>query len=281
MTDFRSLSIPAGRYPKPRRRIAAALATVAIAALTAAGCGTSSGSGSAGSQPADAQQAIQLAANETQKINSMALNLNVQMGSLTETGTEQIQVKPLLFQADLNMTTNGTSISMSMIGTSDAFYLKMPQLSSLTGKPWAKITVSQLSTKTGLNLTKAFQQIQNMGPANAGRLFTASKDIHKVGTATVDGVATTEYAGTYTAADAIKQLPPGLQKQMGSMLNSMGTSPISFQVWVDGNNIIRKMIENYTIAGQTAVITIDVTSVNQPVNIVLPPASDIGTMPGM
>ncbi len=285
MTDFRSVSTPVTRS-RSRRRVAVAIATAAIAALAAAGCssaaGSSGSSGSSGGQPASAIQAIQLASDQAQKINSMDMSINEHLGSSTVTGTIQAQLKPtILMQEDLSVSTSGTALSMSAIITDQVFYLKIPQLTGLTGKPWAKITVSQLSTKTGLNLAQAFQQAENLGPSTTSRLFTASKDVHKVGTATIDGVATTEYAGTYTPADAIKQLPASLSKQMSSLLNSMGTSPVSFQVWIDGGNVMRKMVENLTIAGQSAVITINVTSVNQPVNIVLPPASQVAAVPGL
>ena len=282
MTLFSLVSSPDRRRPA---RLSAALAAAVIAALaagcSASGSGGSSTSASGGGQATSALQAIKLAAADSRTINTMAMSLNEQFGTTTITGTIQLRRDPLLMRDNLAVTTNGTTIDMSAIIDTSAYYLRIPQLSGVTGKPWVKITLGQLSSKTGINLAQAFQQAQNMSPSSTTQIFTASQDIHKVGTATINGIPTTEYAGTVTAAGAISRLPVASRKQLASLLSSLGTSPVSFQVWIDGNNVVRKAVENLTVAGQHAVVTSTVTAVNQPISITIPPASQTGTIPGL
>lgn len=277
MTQFSAVSAPIVSGRSPRRRIAATLAAAAIATLTAAGCSSSAG------HTANAQQALKLAAFQATKISSLEMTLDEQIGTTTTmSGTIQMRIKPsLLAQEDFSITVAGVSTTMSAIMNDQDFYLNLPQLTSVTGKTWAKISLSNLSAKSGVNFSQAIQQAENMNPGTTTRLFATSKDVRKVGPATVNGVQTTEYDGTFTAAQAIKQLPAALQKQLGSMLSSMGTSKVSFQVWIDSDSVARKMIEHMTIGGQAVVATVNLNSFNQPVSIVLPPASQVGTIPGL
>ena len=48
-----------------------------------------------------------------------------------------------------------------------------------------------------------------------------------------------------------------------------------FAIWLDGNHLMRKSVEQESVTGHAVTTTINVTAVNQPVTVALPPASEI------
>jgi hypothetical protein len=49
---------------------------------------------------------------------------------------------------------------------------------------------------------------------------------------------------------------------------------ISFHEWIDGQHHMRQVIENETVKGHAVTTTMNVTGINQPIQLTLPPASD-------
>jgi hypothetical protein len=102
-----------------------------------------------------------------------------------------------------------------------------------------------------------------------------------VGKQTVDGVPTTEYAGSFHAAAALKALSPTYRKALAPALKLLGNTPISFHIWIDGQHYTRKATEVETVNGETIITTVVVKAINQPVHITIPPDSQTVTPPGM
>ena len=265
---------------RPARIVAAALGAMALIAV--AGCGSSGPAAS--SKPVSARQALSLAANESQQVNSLTATISVRT-SLTSasgiSGSMQIRVKPTPL-VNAVFTVSGTGAphtQLQEILTNKALYLKDSALTKLTGKPWIAISFAALSSKAGVNFASLFQSLEGSNPLDQSKFFAASKNVRKVGTQTINGVATTEYSGSYAPSAALSLLTPKLRKQLEPMLRAMGTRSVQFQIWIDGSHLIRKAIEHETIAGQTATVSYTVTSVNQPVTVTLPPASQIAPLP--
>ena len=84
-------------------------------------------------------------------------------------------------------------------------------------------------------------------------------------------MATTEYAGSVRAAQALKTLPASLRKAMAPELQVLGNGTISFHVWIDGQHHTRKITDVETVNGETVNTTVNITAINQPVQIALPP----------
>jgi hypothetical protein len=53
----------------------------------------------------------------------------------------------------------------------------------------------------------------------------------------------------------------------------LGNSAVSFREWVDGQHHVRKLTEVETVNGDTVNTTINITAIDQPVSITLPPTS--------
>ena len=273
----------------PRR--AAAIAACAGALALIAGCGTGTGTGtgsdsaSGTAAPLSPRTAITLAADQTQRVNSMSSNLVVNvsgMASATTTGSIQIQLRPrLLADENLALTTQGKTMSMEDIVSAKAVYLKSAAFSSLTGqsgKAWIKIPLSDLSGSAGSALSSLLQNVQNGDPLTQTRMLATSKNVHKVGTQVIDGVSTTHYAGTFTPKAAVARLSTTLRRQVAPML-SLIAGDVRFDAWIDASHQVRKIAEVETVSGETVKLSMTITSINQPVHVKLPRPAQVVVPP--
>ena len=279
--------------PGPSRRpaaIALSAATLALLAACSSGSSSSAGgqaastdagattgaasTGSGGSQTA--QQALLTAATQAQHVNSAVTTLHVKVAGAqasTETGTIQYQLKPsLLMGEDLNITAEGGNTVIKLLATDTDVYFSEPGLST----KWTKLKLSAL-TGPSASFAKLVQSMQSNNFTNQTQLFTVAKDAHVVGTQSIGGVPTTEYAGSFRASDALNALSPSVRKVIGPQLQTLGNSVITFQEWIDAQHHVRQVVENETVKGNAVTTTMNITGINQPVQIALPAASEVTT----
>ena len=201
--------------------------------------------------------------------------------STTTTGAIQFQRKPTLQASEtLNTTASGKSTQIKVILTGTAIYLHEAALAAQLGKPWLKLDLSALNGTALASISQLVHGLQGNDFANQTQLLAVAKNVHVVGTQTIDGVATTEYAGSVRAAEALKALPASFRKAMAPELQVLGNGTISFHVWIDGQHHTRKITDVETVNGETINTTVNITAINQPVQIALPPASQTVTPPG-
>jgi hypothetical protein len=237
------------------------------------GAAASSGTGAAAS--GSAGSALLTAASQAQNINSAVTTLRIQVSgsqASTEAGTLQYQRTPSLMSQDMHIAAEGGNTEIKMILTGTDMYFSEPGLP--TGKTWMKFGLAALKGKSA-SFAQLIQSMQSNNFTNQAQLFAVAKDAHQVGTATIDGVSTTEYAGSFKASDAVKELSPAVRNVLGSQLTSLGDSTVSFREWIDGQHHMRQVIENETVKGHTVTTTMNVTAINEPVKIALPAASDV------
>jgi hypothetical protein len=285
----------------------AAIAAVALAVL--GGCTTSSGTTASGShQPhsggqnpgsLNAEKAVALANEKTQRITSLTMTETVTMSGLpvSAAGTglpagshvhmvmhAKEQLKPkLLGSVSMSISAAGRVMSIDEIITSSAVYLKAPGvMPSQSGKPWVKISLSSLPN--GASLHQLFEQAQNgpvgqMGPQAMTKLLTTAKNVHVVGHQVVDGVSTTEYSGDLTLSKIISLMEPAARNMLKPQMAGLEVaSPL--RIWVDGNHYARRVQLRFSFHKMAMSVQVDVTSVNQPVTIVPPPASQVAPISG-
>jgi hypothetical protein len=248
-------------------------------AFTPAGGQSSSGPGSGGQTGSEtAVQAMQAAAKQAKKINSYSIRMDESLtGASAEhiTGNMQFRLKPtLLAQVDLSIPPS----SVSEILTTKVAYLKIPGLGS-TGKPWVKLSLAG-KNGTGAALGQLLQSAENSNPANQTAALTASKDLRKTGTEVVNGIPTTRYEGTYSVADQLKRMPPALRKITSKSIAALGVTKVQFTIWIDGQHQMRRVITVEKGSSSTITTKLDIISINQPVNVTLPPPSQVTSAPG-
>ncbi|HEX9032037.1 MAG TPA: hypothetical protein VF834_09350 [Streptosporangiaceae bacterium] len=197
------------------------------------------------------------------------------------TGTVQIRLRPApIIEAKFNIGSKTTSsIKLDEILTGNAVYFKNPAFAKKTGKSWIKVDRSQLNGKSSVSVAAMLQNLEGSNPLDQTRLFTSSRDVHRVGTQVINGVATTEYAGTYSPSVAFAQLPAKMRTLLGPTLRSMGRTHVRFHIWIDAQHLIRKADDSTTARGQTYLTTFVVTSVNQPIKVTLPTQAMTAPLP--
>lgn len=286
MTLFSAYS-PVKSGGSRRRAAGAALCAGALALI--AGCSTGS-AGSTGSTPPSQptgsavqetpQKAISLAAEESRRVNTMAANFSEQVGNpviATTSATTQLQLRPvLLANESLHTSANGQNVSVDEIVSAKAVYIK--ESSSQSSKPWVEVPFSELRGSLGSTISTLLQDAQNGNPAQQTEVLTASKNVHVAGTQVINGVETTHYSGTVSASTALSRLPANVRKGLAPLLKLI-TGDIRFDVWIDAQHVTRKLVERETVDGEPARVTLNVTAVNQPVQITPPPASEVTLLP--
>ena len=254
----------------------------AAALILVAAC-SSGGSGSA-NKPLSPRKALLATASQTQKVNSAVETLTVSESGIqngSTTGAIQFQRTPTtLIGEDLKLTVAGKSSQIKAILTDTAFYLNEASLTTKLGKRWLKLDLSALKSTPLGGITQLVHSLQSNNFLNMAQLFAATKKVRVVGKQTVDGVATTEYAGSFRADEALKALSPAYRKVLAPEFQALGNTPVSFHVWIDGQHYTRKATEIETINGETIRTTVTVEEINQPVHISIPPDSQTVAPPG-
>jgi hypothetical protein len=186
----------------------------------------------------------------------------------------QFRLKPtLLAQVNLNI----PPASVNEILTTKVAYLRIPGLGS-TGKPWVKLSLAG-KNGTGAALGQLLQSAENSNPANQTAALTASKDLHTTGTEVVNGIPTTRYEGSYSVADEMKKLPPALRKITSQSIAALGITKVQFTIWIDGQHQMRRVITVEKGSSSTITTKLDIISINQPVNVTVPPPSQVTSAP--
>jgi len=247
-------------------------------ASTPAGGQSSSSSQSGGQTGSEtAAQAIQAAADQSKKINSYSIRMDESLTGATAehiTGNMQFRLKPtLLAQVSLSIPPS----SVNEILTTKVAYLRIPGLGS-TSRPWVKLSLAGKSG-TGAALGQLLQSAENSNPANQTAALTASRDLRKTGTEVINGIPTTRYEGTYSIADQMKKLPPALRKITSQSIAALGITKVQFTIWIDGQHQMRRVITVEKGSSSTITTKLDILAINQPVNVMVPPPSQVTSAP--
>jgi len=263
----------------------AVLATgLSAAALILLAACSSGGPASTASTPQTPRQALLAAASHAQQVTSATETLNVRVSgaqSATTTGSIQFQRKPVLQASEtLNTPVAGKNTQVKVILTGTALYLHEAALTGQLGKPWLKLDLSALNGTPLASISQLVHSLQGNDFANQTQMLAVAKNARVVGTQTINGVATTEYAGSVRAHEALKGMPASFRKIMAPELQVLGNGTINFHIWIDGQHHARRIADVETVNGETISTTVNVTAINQPVQITVPPASQTATPPG-
>ena len=267
----------------------------ALAGCAAAGSGAgATGSGTRTAAPASALDAVQLAAKTTGGASSFTGTMSVQAtakpgaassGNVSLTASMAERLRPsLLAEVQIGtLSVAGQSLpgGLSEIITPGSLYLKWSILTQElhASKPWLAIPVSALSKSSGVNLSQLFSQATSTSPLNESQLLTGATGVRKVGTGTLDGVPVTEYTGTVSLDRGMQYLSGSAKAAMQKQITAAGLSTATFTVWVDGQRVMRKAVITERGTALTEVVTVAISSINQPVNIQVPAADQTTALP--
>ncbi len=286
-----------------RPRYAAGLACAVAAAV--AGCsspGAGHAAGTASPTPVSALAAVRIAGKSATTVDSVTGTFSVRittkpgasgtpaasgsaLGSLSVTGSVAERLHPSLTgRVDINaMSVDGTAVpgAIEEIVTPSAFYMRAPSLTQAlhSVKPWLVLPLSALNKQTGINFSQLMSTASQNGPLTQTTLLTGASSVREVGKGTVAGTPVTQYTGTISLDKAYPNLPADTRSQLTKAAAAAGFHTATFTAWIDAQNVTRKVSVSMAGTSITETITSTITSVNQPVSVTVPPASQTTQLP--
>ena len=272
--------------PLPCHASRLSLAAAAASALFVAGCGGSSSSshatasgtpvgGAAITRAADVSGAAKgerVAYTLTEQVPSLGRLSVTGTGAFNNTPANNGQINLRLAVPDASSLGAAagsilSNLQLALVVNRGTVYLKLPTslaalASSFThGKPWVSVNLAKLGSASSI---PGLSSVLNggTGPTNPAatlkQLASASSDgVTKVGSATVNGVATTEYRGTLDLTKLSAQLPANVrsatQAQLARAAKQFGVSRLPFRIYIDSANLVRRVqfaLNGAQVAGQ-------------------------------
>lgn len=209
------------------------------------------------------QQAMQAKKTYAMKMNMAASGQTIKLDGVGDAADpNNVKVK-MTMQAPNQ---GGAQGAIEMIMDGQNMYMKMP---GQAGGKYVKISMEQLSKAGGQDFSKLMNPSENLKMSQQ-----AVKSITFVGDEDVSGTKLKHYK---VAIDPAKLQPTPKPTASGSPSSSPSTSApaVSYDVWVDGEKLMRKMTMDQS--GTKIDMTID--KYGEPVSIQAPPAAQVTQMP--
>jgi hypothetical protein len=269
--------------------ITAALAIVAAAAVTA-GCGGGSTSGALALDP------VAAAATKTQNAGAARVRLTMALagqgkavklrasGAIDGTSAEMnFKLGSLLGLSGLPSAAgaqlgHGSMREVALEENGDYFiYMRLGFLASQLpgGKQWIKLDVSKLGKSAGLDLGKMLSGSQLQPTDVLSVLKAEGAKVHKLGSATINGIATTHYKVSVDMAKALQS--KGLTSPLlSSAVAQMKT--LNENVWIGKDGLVRRVAFAYGLpmgGSPRLAMTMDLYDYGAHVDIAAPSSSQV------
>lgn len=275
-----------------RGRVAAG-ALFASLALVVAAC--TSGTEGASHLPADPRQAVLASVTDTESATSAAFDFSVsvngtpQLGGLSAAGGGGTSTPISLTIGGHGLysfsdKTGETTISLPAVGQTPAqtvqvreigneLYLSSPRISAVDGgKPWVSVSLSDFEHSQG----QSSSPIGNLSLGDPtqilGLLKQLTGSVTQVGTSDIDGVPTTEYAGTIDLAGGATT---GSTIISPAAAQALGLSNIPIDVWVDDQGRARQVQTSFSVLGLSVKALVHMGSFGTHVSVQPPPSDQV------
>jgi len=271
-----------------RAAVAGALATAAVAAVTA-GCGGGSTSSALSLDP------VAAAATKTQDAGAARIRFALAMsgsqlsgktirlhgtGAIDGTSAEvSFRLPSMAAQLGPNLGKLGNA-SLKEVALEEhgdyVMYLRLGLLASRLpgGKQWVKLDLSKLGKSAGLDLGRLMSGSQLQPSDLLSMLKAEGAKVERLGPATIDGAATTQYRVKIDMAKALQS--KGLTSPLLSgIAGKMKT--VSESVWVGKDGLVRRIRLAYGLGqpGLHLAMRMDLYDYGAHVTIAAPPSSAV------
>ena len=263
----------------------------AAVAVVSAGCGGGSTSSALSLDP------VAAAATKTQDAGAAKIRLNMAFtghgktvklrasGAMDGTSTEMtFKLGSLLGLSGLpsaakSKLSHGSMQEIALEQDGDyVVYMKIPFLASHLpgGQPWIKLDISKLGKSAGVDLGKLMSGSQLQPTDLLSALKADGAKVHELGSATIDGAATTHYRVTVNLAKALKSkgLTSPLLNRAAAQVKS-----INENVWIGNDGLVRRVAFVYGMPqGGSSRMTMDLYDYGTHVDIAAPPSDQVFDM---
>ena len=270
----------------PRASTAAAVAIVLAAAVTA-GCG-------GGSSNALSLDPVAAAATKTQQAGAAQVRFSIALSS------PQLRAGKL-FRLQGNGVIDGTSgeltFRLGSLGAlagrpgvpsdasikeiflqQDGDYVVYLRLDSLAkhlpgGKHWIKLDVSKLGKAAGLDLGQLLSGSQLQPGDLLSMLEAEGAKVRTLGSATIDGAATTHYRVTLDPAKALEA--KGLSNPLLAGVAAQMPATVPVDVWIGKDGLVHRARFSFSLARSRLGMTMDLYDYGTHATITAPSSSDV------
>jgi len=264
-----------------------ALATTAC--LAAAGCGSGAHSGGAAAPSVGPRNVVLTAYDHTIAAGSARITLRETVMTsgeaaaqgVTVTGSGVVDLSGRMGQFSFAVPQEG-AVTMRIIGPE--LYMELPpQLRNQVpgGKAWVSINLDKVAqAKLGASLSQLSSSSQTLGQTLTYLRSVSDTGLVRVGVATVDGVATTEYGVTVDLTKAAARESAQAQAAVRKLEMQIHRTTLPMQVWIDHQNRVRQVAYHLSVpapAGGTdqIAVTEGISGFGAPVKISPPPAAEV------
>lgn len=184
---------------------------------------------------------------------------------VTLTGQVQVQRTPLRIAEQITVTASGqTAGQVSVIVTSRAIYAE----TSKEPGYWIKLRLPQVDRSTLL------QELRNADPAAQTSLLLAASHARATGKQTVAGVVTSRYVASVAPEVALSTLPSDQSARLAPYF-SLIAGDIHYVLWVGPGDQLMRLRMTERALGSKITVTATINSIDQPVHIVIPQATQV------
>lgn len=277
---------------------------VAALSVVAVGCGVTDGTGgeavsAALGGPLSARQ-VEEAAETTAAVSSEKVWVEVRTtdadGEDVATITAEGAFDAEALRGTLTTRLDGGSgmladlVELEAIYDGDTAYVRSGAMEMFTdGKPWVKVQADEL-----VDAASSFGgSLQSDPGAFLDLLTDVGGPVEELGDEVVRGVPTRHVAAEVVPAEALDALEGERADQLRGKLDDLGVSlddvqPIPVEAWIDADGYVRRLQVTVDLggltdadaegAGATVTQTIELYDFDQPVDIELPPADQVGEL---
>ena len=254
---------------------------------------------------------LRQAAAATGKVRSMRLEMDVKTEGgpmeigYTAKGEADNVAKKFHLTMDMGAMLGGASGGGAGMGTIEevvdgtTIYMKSPIFSRLggSGKPWVKVDAKAIAGKAGVPGGTGSTGAASDPTGFVAFLEGAGSKVTTIGTDTLRGVKTTHVRTTIDLEQLLKKTSGARRERIQKQLDSLGAKGIKApklptDAWVDADGYLRKLTMTFDVGsmvGSTSgasasmsdmkmVLSMELYDFNEPVTIVVPPASQVGTL---
>jgi hypothetical protein len=182
------------------------------------------------------------------------------------------------------MGVTGENATMEMRSTGTVLYMRSPlfnQAGDVAAGKWLKLDLNELSKLQGIDISQLQQAGNNDPRQGLAFLEGVSKDgVEELGHEDVRGVDTRHYRADVDLEKAVTRSDAVTDREaFKRFVDSLGTSHLEVQVWIDGENRVRRIRTPLPIPykGDTAhvTMTMEYFDFGAAVDVAPPPDSDV------
>lgn len=261
---------------------------VGVLAVVAAALFLVLGRGSGGASVADAAALVHAASGRAMTAGtsdvSLTMTINASGHTITATGGGSFDYRRHLGQMHIEMAGFG---QLQEVIAPAGIYMRLPDSMSgalgSSGRPWLLMSYADFK-RNGVDFAKMMNQGSGNDPSSMLRMLSSAAQVQRTGTATIDGVHTTEYSASGTMLDFVRAQGAHSPVDLSKLPPEMGGTVLHYDVWLDKTGLPRRMamtMSGGAFAGGGMKMTIDFLHYGTPVTVTVPPASlvtDMGTL---